>query len=190
MPPTSSPVPSLSSVLSAVLTVHTIASGSPLRHHRTINQQTATTGKRLGLSVILPASSSSPSSSILQVVRYGKAKEQTEQEEREPGRRMPPTSSPVPSLSSVLSAVLTVHTIASGSPLRHHRTINQQTATTGKRLGLSVILPASSSSPSSSILQVVRYGKAKEQTEQEEREPGRRMPPPSSPVPRLSFCSV
>ena len=103
---------------------------------------------------------------------------------------MPPTSSPVPSLSSVLSAVLTVHTIASGSPLRHHRTINQQPANTGKRLGLSVILPASSSSPSSSILQVVRYGKAKEQTEQEEREPGRRMPPPSSPVPRLSFCSV
>lgn len=99
---------------------------------------------------------------------------------------MPPTSSPVPSLSSVLSAVLTVHTIASGSPLRHHRTINQQPATTGKRLGLSVILPASSSSPSSSILQVVRYGKAKEQTEQEEREPGRRMPPPSSPVPL--FC--
>lgn len=38
---------------------------------------------------------------------------------------MPPPSSPVPRLSSVLSAVLTVHTIASGSPLRHHRTNNQ-----------------------------------------------------------------
>lgn len=124
------------------------------------------------------------------IYREKKQKQAEGKEEREQGRRMPPTSSPVPSLSSVLSAVITVHTIASGSPLRHHRTINQQPATTGKRLGLSVILPASSYSPSSSILQVVRYGKAKEQTEQEEREPGRRMPPPSSPVPRLSFCSV
>lgn len=38
---------------------------------------------------------------------------------------MPPPSSPVPRLSSVPSAVLTVHTIASRSPLRHHRTSNQ-----------------------------------------------------------------
>lgn len=39
---------------------------------------------------------------------------------------MPPTSSPVPRLSSVLSAVFTVHTIASRSPPRHRRTSNQQ----------------------------------------------------------------
>ena len=38
---------------------------------------------------------------------------------------MPPPSSPVPRLSSVLSAVPTVHTIASRSPLRRHRTSNQ-----------------------------------------------------------------
>ena len=37
---------------------------------------------------------------------------------REPGRRIPPTSSPVPRLSSVPSASPTVHTIASRSPLR------------------------------------------------------------------------
>ena len=46
---------------------------------------------------------------------------------------MPPTSSPVPRLSSVLSAVFTVHTIASRSPPRHRRTSNQQPAT-GQRL--------------------------------------------------------
>ena len=53
--------------------------------------------------------------------------------EREPGRRMPPTSSPVPRFPSVPSAVLTVHTIAQGKgghpvrfwakpspPPRHH----------------------------------------------------------------------
>lgn len=86
--------------------------------------------------------------------------------EREPGRRMPPTSSPVPRFPSVPSAVLTVHTIAQGKgghpvrfwakpspPPRHHLAttstpIDKQTA--GQRLGLSGILPASSSSPSSS----------------------------------------
>ena len=55
---------------------------------------------------------------FLQVVRKGRAKEQTKQKEREPGRRMPPPSSPVPRLSSVPSDVFTVHTIASRSPLR------------------------------------------------------------------------
>ena len=38
---------------------------------------------------------------------------------------MPPPSSPVPRLSSVPSDVFTVHTIASRSPLRHHRTSSQ-----------------------------------------------------------------
>ena len=52
---------------------------------------------------------------FLQVVRKGRAKEQTKQKEREPGRRMPPPSSPVPRLSSVPSDVFTVHTIASRS---------------------------------------------------------------------------
>lgn len=48
----------------------------------------------------------------------GRAKGQTERakEERGPGRRMPPTSSPVPRLASVPSAALNVHTIASA----HH----------------------------------------------------------------------
>ena len=55
---------------------------------------------------------------FLHVVRKGRAKEQTKQKEREPGRRMPPPSSPVPRLSSVPSDVFTVHTIASRSPLR------------------------------------------------------------------------
>ena len=100
---------------------------------------------------------------------------------------MPPTSSPVPRLSSVPSAASTVQTIASRSPLRPLLSslmerdgrpprpllgdviattsppIDQQPATTGQRLGLSVILTTSSSSsssfPSSSILQVVRCGK-------------------------------
>ena len=42
--------------------------------------------------------------------------EQTKQEEKELGRRMPPLSSPVPRLSSAPSDVYTVHTIASRSP--------------------------------------------------------------------------
>ena len=46
-----------------------------------------------------------------------RAEEQAEEkEEREPGRRMPPTSSPVPRLSSAPSAASTVLTIASRSP--------------------------------------------------------------------------
>ena len=62
---------------------------------------------------------------LLQVVRTGKSKAADETgREREPGRRMPPPSSPVPRLSSVLSAVLTVHTIASRSP-SPRRTSNQ-----------------------------------------------------------------
>ena len=52
---------------------------------------------------------------FLQVVRKGRAKEQTKQKEREPGRRMPPPSSPVPRLSSAPSAASTVHTISSRS---------------------------------------------------------------------------
>ena len=117
MPPPSSPVPRLSSVPSAASTVHTIASRSPLRPivpalrerdgrpprpllgdaiatttppHR---QRTAATGQRLDglpsclLVLVLVL--------FLQVVRKGIANEQTEQEEREPGRRLPPTSSPV-----------------------------------------------------------------------------------------------
>ena len=106
-----------------------------------------------------------------------KQKQAEGKEEREPGRRMPPPSSPVPRLSSALSAVFTVCTISSRSPLRpllsalrdrdevaassasgrcnrHHIAttsppIDQQPATTGHRLGLSAILPASSSSPPS-----------------------------------------
>lgn len=59
--------------------------------------------------------------------------------EREPGRRMPPTSSPVPRFPSVPSAVLTVHTIAQGKgghpvrfwakpspPPRHHLATDRQ----------------------------------------------------------------
>ena len=47
-----------------------------------------------------------------------RANERTEQEERELGRRMPPSSSPVHRLSSVPSAVRTVRTTASRSPGR------------------------------------------------------------------------
>ena len=47
-----------------------------------------------------------------------KQKQAEGKEEREPGRRMPPPSSPVPRLSSALSAVFTVCTISSRSPLR------------------------------------------------------------------------
>ena len=75
---------------------------------------------------------------------------------------MPPPSSPVPRLSSAPSAASTVHTISSRSPIttsHHHRregrpprpllvdviaTPRQQSE--GQRIGLSVILPASSSS--------------------------------------------
>ena len=86
-------------------------------------QEDGEPGQRLVLSVILTASSSSPSSSILQVVRADSAKEQEEwKEEREPGRRIPPTSSPVPRISSVPSAASTVHTIASG----HLLTLSQK----------------------------------------------------------------
>lgn len=40
------------------------------------------------------------------------------------------------------------------------------------------------------FLQVVMVGQSKRQTKQKEREQGRSIPPTSSPVPRLSFCSV
>ena len=45
-----------------------------------------------------------------------KQKQAEGKEEREPGQRMPPNSSPVPRLSSAPSDVYTVHTIASHSP--------------------------------------------------------------------------
>ena len=141
MPPPSSPVPRLSSGPSDVFTVHTIASRSPLRPivsairerdgrpprpilgdviatttppHR---QRTAASKQQGSASKVCH-----PSRLVLvlflQVVRKGRAKEQTENEKREPGRRMPPPSSPVPRLSSGPSDVFTVHTIASRSPLR------------------------------------------------------------------------
>lgn len=47
----------------------------------------------------------------------GKGKSANGTEERGTGQRMPPPSSPVPRLSSVPSAVLTVRTIASARPL-------------------------------------------------------------------------
>ena len=40
------------------------------------------------------------------------------------------------------------------------------------------------------FLQVVMVGQSKRQTKQKEREQWRSIPPTSSPVPRLSFCSV
>ena len=103
---------------------------------------------------------------------------------------MPPPSSPVPRLSSVPSASSTVHTITSRSPLRPLvsairemdgrpprplladviATPRQRPEATGQRLGLSVILPASSSSPSSSILQVVRVAQSKRASRREGRE--------------------
>ena len=87
---------------------------SPQRRNTSppIDQQPAA-GQRLdGLPSCPPRPLSRP---ILQVVRKGRAKERTEQEEKEPGRRMPPTSSPVPRLSSVSSAASTVHDLASTS---------------------------------------------------------------------------
>ena len=136
-----------------------------------------------------------------------RANERTEQEERTRAKDAP-LASPVPRLSSVPSDVFTVHTIASRSPLRplvstlrerdgrpprpvqgdaiatprHHIASEQQpqgiasTFCHPPRLFLVLVL----------FLQVVRKGRAKEQTEQEEKEPGRRMPPTSSPVPL--FC--
>ena len=129
-------------------------------------------------------------------------------------RRMPPTSSPVPRLSSAPSDASTVHTIASGSPLRPlvsalmerdgrppRPLLGDAIATTsphlaadrpaeGQRLdGLQSSPPRPLPRP---LFHVIfppsggKDGKAKEQTEQEEREPWRRIPPPSSPVPL--FC--
>ena len=94
----------------------------------------------------------------------GKVEQKSKQKgrKRESGRRIPPPSSPAPRLSSVPSDASTVNTIASRSPLttsHHHRregrpprpllvdviaTPRQQPEK--QRLGLSVILPASSSS--------------------------------------------
>ena len=117
MPPPSSPVPRLSSVPSDVFTVqpspaaHDFArlcqrSGRrtcgrlvrfwamlspPPRHHIASEQQpqgSASTVCHPALLVLVLVL-------FLQVVRKGIANEQTEQEEREPGRRLPPTSSPV-----------------------------------------------------------------------------------------------
>lgn len=69
-------------------------------------------------SAIITASYSSSSFQSSRWQGQGSAKEQAEgKEEREPGRRMPPTSSPVPRLSSAPSDASTVHTIASRSPL-------------------------------------------------------------------------
>ena len=68
---------------------------------------------------------------------------------------MPPPSSPVPCLSSVLSAVLTVHTIASRSPLRHTSPpIDQQPQGSAS----TVCHPARLVPASLPIRQVVRVG--------------------------------
>ena len=102
--------------------------------------------------------------------RRAEKKGRTKQKEREPWRRMPPTSRPFLASPSAPSAVFTIHTSDSCSHLttsNHHRRdgrpprpllgdaiattsppIDQKQATTGHRLGLTVILPASSSSPS------------------------------------------
>ena len=107
-----------------------------------------------------------------------KQKQSEWKEEREPGRRMPPPSSPVPRLSSDPSDVFTVHTIASRSPLRPLVSSLRERdgrpplpllvdviattspATSDHRAAprRSAIMPASSSSPSLSLLQVVREG--------------------------------
>ena len=117
MPPPSSPVPRLSSVPSDVFTVQP----SPAAHH--FARLCQRSGRRTGgllvrfWAMLSPpprhhiASEQQPQGSastvchpallvlvlvlFLQVVRKGIANEQTEQEEREPGRRLPPTSSPV-----------------------------------------------------------------------------------------------
>ena len=124
--------------------------------------------------------------------------------------------SPVPRLSSVPSDVFTVHTIASRSPLttsHHHRRegrpprpllvdviatplhhlATDRPATSSDRAAprRSAILPTSSSSPSSSILQVVRVSQSRRASRREGRERTRAKDAAaifasSSPL----FCSV
>lgn len=67
--------------------------------------------------------------------RKGRGKRKRNRRERGTGQRMPPPSSPVPRLSSVPSAVLTVRTIATTSPPF------TQPGQRGQGFGLSVILP-------------------------------------------------
>ena len=116
---------------------------------------------------------------IYTLLYIGKKKRQKEERAnwKKTGRRMPPTSSTVPRLSSAPSDVFTVHTIASRAPPRHRRTSSKQTAgqqTAGQRLDgmtscpprplprpslLSVVLTvhaiARSSLPSSSAVPVI-----------------------------------
>ena len=150
--------------------------------------------------------------------RRAEKKGRTKQKEREPWRRMPPTSSPVHRLSSAPSAASTVLNIASRSPPhplatsprvregrsprpllgdviatpRHHLATDRP-ATSSDRAAprRSAILPTSSSSPSSSILQVVRVSQSRRASRREGRERTRAKDSAdifasSSPL----FCSV
>ena len=153
---------------------------------------------------------------IYTLLYIGKRKRQTEERAnwKKTGRRMPPTSSPVPRLSSVPSAASIVHTIASRSQLRplvpalmerdgrpprpllgdviatprNHLATDRPANSNDRAAPLAVGHPArlASSFPS---FKWRRYGRAKEQAEgKEEREPVRRMPLTSSPVPLLSVA--
>ena len=139
-------------------------------------------------------------------------------EDGEPRRRMSPTSSPVPRLSSAPSAASTVLNITRRSPPhplatsprvregrsprpllvdviatpRHHLATDRP-ATSSDRAAprRSAILPTSSSSPSSSILQVVRASQSRRASRREGRERTRAKDAAdlfarSSPL----FCSV
>lgn len=124
MPPTSSPVPRLSSAPSDASTVHTIASRSPLpallsalrdrdgRPPRPLmGDAIATTSpphRHRSTSSQRPQGSASTfchHARLVHVLFHHSGDEdraeQTKQKEREPGRRMPPLSSPVHRLSSV-----------------------------------------------------------------------------------------
>lgn len=170
MPPTSSPVPRLFSAPSDVFTVHTIASRSPSRHRRTSSQQTA--GQRLGLSVILTASPlfcsvfclhSPHHRQQLTFSRYRKRKGKDGHPVRFWEMSSPHLATP-----------------------RHRLTISNRAAP--RR---SAILPAASSSSSSSSSPPSggEVGKSKGANRTgREREPVRRVTPPSSPVPL--FCML
>ena len=138
MPPPSSPVPRLSSVPSAASTVHTIASRS-LSHQVTPSPKgraaTPSASGRCYRHTSPPHRHTSPpidqqqgsASTVCHHARLvlvlfppsvgeGRAEQTSKRKkEREPGRRMPPPSSPVPRLSSVPSAASTVHDLASTS---------------------------------------------------------------------------
>lgn len=141
--------------------------------------------------------------------REEKQKQAEGKEEREQGRMMPPTSSQVPRLSSAPSDASTVHTIASRSPLpallsalrdRDGRPprplLGDAIATTSpqhRHRSTSSQRPHGSASTfchHARLVHVLFHHSGDEdraeQTKQKEREPGRRMPPLSSPVHRLS----